>query len=276
MENNFYVYAYLDPRKPGKYTYDGLEISFLYEPFYIGKGKENRIYAHLKESVHKKNTNKHKIRKINKIFKDLKINPIILKLQENICDRQSIALEKIYIKAIGRADKKLGPLTNLTDGGDGLSGQICSKKTKEKLRQFNLGKKLSKETIDKMSKSRSNGKIWNYGKKGMDSHNFGIKRSDKNKQNIRNAKLAEKNPMYNKPVSILTRLKRSNSIKNNLSTSNSIKTYRITNPDGNVFYTNKGLADFCRLHNLCRTSMVQVATNKRAHYKKWKCEKLPK
>ena len=37
-----YVYAYLDPRKPGKYSYKGLNVSFLYEPFYIGKGK-NRL-----------------------------------------------------------------------------------------------------------------------------------------------------------------------------------------------------------------------------------------
>ena len=41
-KNEFYVYCYMDPRKPGKYTYDGLDICFLYEPFYIGSGKNNK------------------------------------------------------------------------------------------------------------------------------------------------------------------------------------------------------------------------------------------
>ena len=32
----FYVYAYLDPRKPGVFQYK--DFRFDYEPFYIGKG----------------------------------------------------------------------------------------------------------------------------------------------------------------------------------------------------------------------------------------------
>jgi hypothetical protein len=47
--DNFYVYAYLDPRKPGKYVYG--EYVFDYGPFYIGKGFDNRMYIHLTESI---------------------------------------------------------------------------------------------------------------------------------------------------------------------------------------------------------------------------------
>lgn len=40
---NYYVYIYLDPRKPGKYKYSKCE--FEYEPFYVGKGKNNGILS---------------------------------------------------------------------------------------------------------------------------------------------------------------------------------------------------------------------------------------
>ena len=57
----FYVYIYLDPRKPGKYTYE--DLCFLYEPFYIGKGKNNRIDGHLYESYNY-NINSHKYKNL--------------------------------------------------------------------------------------------------------------------------------------------------------------------------------------------------------------------
>lgn len=43
-----YVYIYLDPRKQGNYKYENY--FFDYEPFYVGKGCKNRLYAHLKEA----------------------------------------------------------------------------------------------------------------------------------------------------------------------------------------------------------------------------------
>lgn len=35
MENKYYIYCYLDTRKSGRFSYDGLDFCFLYEPFYI-------------------------------------------------------------------------------------------------------------------------------------------------------------------------------------------------------------------------------------------------
>lgn len=49
IQNKFYVYVYLDPRKPGKYKYG--EYEFDYEPFYVGKGTGRRIRNHFKPSV---------------------------------------------------------------------------------------------------------------------------------------------------------------------------------------------------------------------------------
>ena len=43
----YYVYAYLNPLESGRFTTDNF--SFLEKPFYIGKGKDGRMYDHLKE-----------------------------------------------------------------------------------------------------------------------------------------------------------------------------------------------------------------------------------
>jgi len=106
----FYVYVYLDPRKSGQYKYG--EYEFNYEPFYVGKGKENRINI-------KKND--HCERKINKI-KRLGFETIRIKLKENIEENYSFEVEKELIKLIGRENLNEGPLTNETDGGEGPSG----------------------------------------------------------------------------------------------------------------------------------------------------------
>lgn len=47
---NFYIYIYTDPRKPGKFIYEGVDICFLFEPFYIGKGTKNRYKVHIQSS----------------------------------------------------------------------------------------------------------------------------------------------------------------------------------------------------------------------------------
>ena len=49
--------------------------------------------------------------------------------------------------------KVLNPPFNIDLGGGGRAGVPTSDKTKEKLRQFNLGKKQSKETIEKRTKT---------------------------------------------------------------------------------------------------------------------------
>jgi hypothetical protein len=41
----YFIYCFLDPRKPGDFIYDDLK--FDYEPIYIGKGKGIRPKRHL-------------------------------------------------------------------------------------------------------------------------------------------------------------------------------------------------------------------------------------
>jgi hypothetical protein len=166
----YYTYIYLDPRKKGLFTYR--EYTFEYEPFYVGKGHGERCDCHLIEN---KNlflddlnlSLKQKI--LVEMIKFDKVNPIILKVKENISEQEAFDLEILLILLIGRLDKKTGPLTNLTDGGEGPSGRIpwnkelknChSKETLKKISESQTGRLTSVETKRKIglkSKGKNNG-----------------------------------------------------------------------------------------------------------------------
>jgi hypothetical protein len=59
--------------------------------------------------------------------------PIVIKYKSDMDEKESLDLEMDMIKCIGRKDKNLGPLTNLTDGGEGMSGYIMKEEQKEKI-----------------------------------------------------------------------------------------------------------------------------------------------
>lgn len=115
MENIFYVYAYLDPRKPGTFKFG--DINFKFEPFYIGKGHDSRCYQGLTKFKSISNST-HKFRKIKSLTKTGYL-PIIQKVYENLEESVSFDKEIELIKLIGRHDLNEGPLTNHTDGGEG-------------------------------------------------------------------------------------------------------------------------------------------------------------
>ena len=124
-DRRFYIYVYMDPRKPGKYKYG--EYVFDHCPFYIGKGHSKRLYRHIKSYNLRYNMPKHS--KIKKLIK-LGYRPIILKYLKNLTEQEAFDYEIDMIKIIGRRDKKLGPLSNLTDGGEGISGFVMSEEAK--------------------------------------------------------------------------------------------------------------------------------------------------
>jgi hypothetical protein len=180
----YYVYVYCDSRKPGKFQYKDLDYVFDYEPFYVGKGKGSRIYNHVSEAdfwfnhisngkTIDKECNKQKIYKILKVYDDGHF-PII-KIKENLTNEDSKKFEILCITNIGRLDLKTGPLTNLTNGGDGNSGQVVSDETKKKISDNHAdvsgknnpiyGKPRSKETKDKISNMHKGKPAWNKGKK---------------------------------------------------------------------------------------------------------------
>lgn len=139
--NIYYVYCYLDPRKPGNYFYENLDMCFLYEPFYIGKGKDTRIKAHLYKS--NINADTLKTRKIKKIFESNQ-KPISIYLETNLTEEIAFEFEREYISKIGRHDLNTGPLSNMNSGGSGTHSSIVESKRK-KVYQYDLEGNLINE-----------------------------------------------------------------------------------------------------------------------------------
>lgn len=117
-DKRFYVYIYYNPLKDN-------------EEFYVGFGGDpERFREHVKEAKrlmrkHRSNKwikencdNSHKLFTIIKILK-AGLEPTITKVLENLTKQEAINEEIRLIAYHGRSDKELGPLTNMTDGGEG-------------------------------------------------------------------------------------------------------------------------------------------------------------
>lgn len=184
--DKYYVYIYLNPLKPGKFTYDTLSMSFLYEPFYIGKGIRNRYKKHLQDCIlNKFDKNTFKINIIKKILRSFSkedFELFIIFYDKNITSKYASDVEIKLIKNIGKRIDKKGPLVNMTDGGEGMKSVIPWNKGKKwedskkwlvgrepwnkgKTNKELLGEKRANEISQKISKVKTGIPNTNKGKK---------------------------------------------------------------------------------------------------------------
>ena len=188
-KTDFYVYAYLDPRRPGEFKFD--EFKFGYEPFYIGKGINYRYKYHLWNN---NRSNKFLKSKINKIRKEINIDPIIIKIAQNLSPAESLELEIRLIKLIGRIDNNTGLLCNFTDGGEGANNCLGRKWTEiqreklmaiRKIKPPRLGMHNSKETKLKQSIAKKGKPLSQEHKKALSGRKFTLEHKQKlaNKKN---------------------------------------------------------------------------------------------
>ncbi|MEO6303839.1 MAG: hypothetical protein ABIP51_11775 [Bacteroidia bacterium] len=216
----YYVYVYLDPRKPGKFTYDGLDVSFLFEPFYIGKGFKKRYHSHLTTALkNKKSFNNILTNKIKKILSE-NLNPFIEKIKIELDEKSSYKFEKEIIKIIGKKINNTGSLLNILDGGKDDSvfkmiekRRINSLSINEKISIAKTGVLFSKEH----KKSLSEAALKKY-QNGFIQYNKGKSLSENHKKALRKKKTFPNNINQNKGKTLEEKygLEKAIELKNNL------------------------------------------------------------
>jgi hypothetical protein len=152
---SFYVYEIWDP--------------LVNEPIYVGKGKsskrDRRYRAHIRDALKVKEDGSYKCstHKDNRIRKIIRLGgyPTIKIVFKTLNETRAFAKEMDLIKYYGRRDLLEGPLTNLTNGGEGVSGKIATEI--ERLRKslshmgsknYMYGKKHTPRAIKKIANAR--------------------------------------------------------------------------------------------------------------------------
>lgn len=184
----FYTYALLDPRKPKPCIYDDIDPnyhwSFSYEPFYVGKGKGERLTGHKAKGDY----NKHKTNKIRKI-ENAGLEVIRVILASGLSEKKAYELERHLISVIGRSDQKIGPLTNLTSGGLGVS-ELSKAQMKERVKT----RKKKPNYADMVKRiSESNRKSWaSKSKEVMQAFSRTVSDIHKNRSESEKAKISKR------------------------------------------------------------------------------------
>lgn len=122
-------------------------------PFYVGKGSGKRAKSHICECNLNTETNKHKTNKIKKALRGNK-KVLVEYIESDLIEQKAFDLEIASIIKYGRRDLKTGCLTNMSNGGEGLSGYVHSKDQILNNSKRNLGRKHSLETRKLMSDAR--------------------------------------------------------------------------------------------------------------------------
>jgi hypothetical protein len=109
---NFYTYTYFDPERQ--------------VPIYVGKGKGQRAYDHLGRTKNRRFYNRLRLLGKKGLQPTITVSP-------SESENAAFDEEKRLIALYGRKDLGLGPLYNMTDGGEGASGAVPSAETRTKL-----------------------------------------------------------------------------------------------------------------------------------------------
>lgn len=238
-KENFYVYELIDPRNN--------------LPFYIGKGKTKdklggiyrRIFDHIK--LHDKQ-NKFKNSIIKKLLKknlEIKFNIVI----ENLLEEEALNVEIQRIRWFGKRIDETGILTNLTDGGDGISGYKHSSKTKEILSLKALERYKTREAEFKGKKhSQETRKLLSEIQKEICKYRISYMKGKKHTEETRK-KISKSQKGKFIPPEICYKF------ANKGSKNGQAKKYIFISPIGEKFYISGEFKNFIKLNKLSESTM---------------------
>jgi hypothetical protein len=241
----YYVYELIDPR--------------VNLPFYVGKGKDKRVYFHLSEKSRAKSENKRKYNKIQKIRENGCEPEIkIVKYFEN--ENDAYDYEELLIEKYGRIRyDENGILTNICESSR-------PPKHKGKTYQEIYGDKWE-EQIQKRMKTKE--KRGNYG--GVRKH------TEETKKKISQKVAGKNNPSYGVPCSEDRKI--SERAKERFAggfKSPSSVTYLLTSPSGEKFEVFGELKKFCSENKISYATMsAAIKYNRKGPRKNgWSIEKV--
>ena len=222
----YYVYELIDPR--------------VNLPFYVGKGKGNRVYFHLSEQSRAKSDNFKKFDKIKKIRKEgYEPEVKIVKYFEE--ENDAYDYEEELIKKYGKKD--------IDEGG--ILTNICESSRPPKLNgrtyQEIYGDKWEEQIQKRLKTKEERG---NYG---------GVKKHTKETKKKISEKVAGKNnPSYGVPCSEERKRKISDKAKQRYAKgflSPSAKKWKLVSQEGQEYTIVGELKKFCKLHNISYATM---------------------
>jgi hypothetical protein len=237
--NRFYTYAYLREDRT---------------PYYIGKGKGNRISNRKKGDI-----------------KPPKDKSRIIFLKQNLTEEEAFKHEIYMIGVFGRKDLGTGILYNRTNGGEGSSGAIRTPETRAKMSASHKGENhplygKTGENNPRYGKTHSPETRAKIGaaNKGKMPHTYGKPLSQETRAKLSAAMKGENHPNYGKPLSQETRAKLSAAMKgenNHLS-----KLWKITTIDGNEIAI-CGMTNWAKENGYDYSALYNVYKGKRKKHK---------
>lgn len=152
----YYLYRYIFPHGVnGKFSFYNFKEGDI---FYIGKGQHNRKETHIQEAKrYNKSKNKSsftncmKLSVIDRILQHGSI-PVVEEFYYTKDESHCLDVEANIIKSVGRINKQEGSLTNLDDGGTGISGYRHTDESKRKMSNSlrNRSPEIRKQAAEKM------------------------------------------------------------------------------------------------------------------------------